>query len=640
MKNSILAIWGWVLFLLFSCSSDDEMVQEADQIKTTLSFTALLNDLKTTGKQQLGNIPECSSEPPAFVEVVVAHDGVQIAGTLEQPLRLKIHQDNEGNYFTGEAPELELIPGVYSLEFFRVLDEKLQVIWIAPRQEEGQMNFAGLVNDPLPLEIDLKAGTKKYVDVDVLCFDDRLVNYYGYLFFDLQANRAIKFCIFGNYCDESGRHIEAVRYNVSVWKFSGNDSAPKGNMLYQNVENGIWISDDFENGISETGSEPVCLALPDTAGDDQYYFEITLPGGLGSDAPASLIRRGVITDDDVKSLYTEDNNVDYYHFREGNCNLEDSPKLFEEVTDQPSVVEAVFLPAIQAFYEPRGVYDFFHEYTNEDVIGRTMMYERYPYRLRSEFHYSEHNELGLPQEIEYINYNVQGSGYPSTLYLTYSADNTIHTITTRTANSVSKLMVTEYDWAKRIIESNTLSESGDFVSRNVRQYDSEGRLQVSTTYSSETGTAETDIIRRDIFFYTSFGELEVLVQLFNGVERQFQYFYREDHTLKEYISRTYQEVPVIQTAKYDENERMIYGSIIQGDHKTEYISFFENGSFKIVQFYKNDFLYRIITYNEDRTSAWKIIEEDSSFRIEYKDAAGNIYRTEYYNSNGELISET
>ena len=335
MKNLILTTWATcALFLLIFCSSDKEISNEPEQEKTALSFTAVFNDLIPAGKQQLGNIPECSLEDPAFVEVVLTHDGVQMAGTFQQPLRLSVHRDSEGNYFTEETAELELIPDIYSLEYFQVLDENLQVIWIAPREEAGEVNFSRMVDAPLPLEIDLRAGTKKYVEVDVICFDDRLVNYYGYLFFELQENRAIKFCVFGNYCDETGRHIEAVSFVVSVWNFSGNEAAPKGTVLYENLENAIWISDDFENEISETGYSPVCMALPDTAGEDQYYFEISILGGVGTYAPASMIRRGIITDDHVRSLYNENNTVVYYHFREGNCNLDDSPALFEEVNEE------------------------------------------------------------------------------------------------------------------------------------------------------------------------------------------------------------------------------------------------------------------------------------------------------------------
>lgn len=332
--------------MLCSCSNDNEISNETKNGKTSISFAAVLNDLTSNReavKQQLGNIPQCSQNAPAFVEVVITHQEVPVAGISQQPLRLVIKQDDQGIYFTEETLELELLPDIYTLEYFRVLNEDLEVIWIAPREEGEEVNFSGLVDSSLPLEIDLRAGTKKYVNVDVLCYDNRLVNYYGYLFFDLQTSEAIKFCIFGNYCDENGRHIEAVSYSVNVWNFSGDDAAPKGTLLYENLQNGIWISDDFENGISEIGSEPICIALPDTAGQDQYYFEITVLDGVGSNAPNSLIRRGVITDEDVRSLFNGNDYVDYYHFREGNCNLEDSPNLFEEVTDLPSVVEPISL---------------------------------------------------------------------------------------------------------------------------------------------------------------------------------------------------------------------------------------------------------------------------------------------------------
>ncbi|WP_168191305.1 hypothetical protein [Antarcticibacterium flavum] len=308
-------------------------MKEAAPGKATLSFAAVLNDLlpgREADKQQLGNIPQCSEEAPAFVEVVVTHLEVPVAGTFQEPLRIKVHRDSQGNYFTAERAELELNEGIYHLEYFRVLDENQEVIWIAPREEDGEINFAGMVDSPLPLEIDLRAGTKKYVPVDVICFDDRLVNLYGYLFFDLQTNEAIKFCIFGNYCDETGRHIDAVSYSVSVWNFSGIEAAPKGAVLYEELQNAIVIEDDFENEISVTYAIPLCLALPDTPGQDEYYFEISLQGFGESN---SLIRSGVITDEDVRSLYDGDNNVDYYHFREGNCNLGDSPDLFEDVAE-------------------------------------------------------------------------------------------------------------------------------------------------------------------------------------------------------------------------------------------------------------------------------------------------------------------
>src|SRR5690606_22764747 len=164
------------------------------------------------------------------------------------------------------------------------------------------------------------------------------------------------------------------------------------------------------------------------------------------------------------------------------------------------------------------------------------------------------NEMGLPHKIDRTSYNPLGHLPPSTIHLTYSGDNTIQTITTQTAQGISKVLITDYDFAYRITESHSLRETGEFISRNVRQFDSEGRLWILTTYSSETGTADGDITRREIFYYTSFGEIDVLDQFLNGLERQIQYFYREDNTLKEMRSITYEEEPVFEVIELDENE--------------------------------------------------------------------------------------
>lgn len=130
--------------------------------------------------------------------------------------------------------------------------------------------------------------------------------------------QGLKFCIFGDYCDENGRHAEAIQYEVSAWTFSGNPESPKGALLYEKQLSPLMITDN-EDGTSEQSAEPLCLDLPDTEEEDQYYLEIYYGG---------LIRSGVITEAQVKALYDGEDRVNYYQFREGNCNLEDSPDLF------------------------------------------------------------------------------------------------------------------------------------------------------------------------------------------------------------------------------------------------------------------------------------------------------------------------
>lgn len=319
-----------LFFYLTGCSSDDTTMKENSD--SSLSFGVFLQDftLNTSeSKQTSSNLPVCSDADPAYAEIVLAKDGVPVVGTPGSPHQVAfIHNDKNGaeEIYTKESADLELEPGSYTLEYFQVLDGDGNVIWVAPLSS-NPTGFAKYVNAALPLTINLGAGVKKYVEVDVLCFDDRFVNQYGYSFFELQDTEAIEFCIFGNYCLENGRHAEAARYSVSIWNYSGDPDDPKGANLYLDVENSIIIT-DFEDE-SETSAEPLCFALPDRAGTDEYYLELRLLD-FGYETEEAVIRKGVFTDEDVKDLFAEGNSLEYYHFREGNCGMEDSPQLFEE----------------------------------------------------------------------------------------------------------------------------------------------------------------------------------------------------------------------------------------------------------------------------------------------------------------------
>ena len=110
MKNSILttALFSGLICMCFSCSNVTEGITEMDQGKTSISFAAVLIDLnadKAAVKQQQGALPECSDNAPAFVDVMVSLNGEPVAGTLQEPLRLQVSQNEQGTYFTLEDPE-------------------------------------------------------------------------------------------------------------------------------------------------------------------------------------------------------------------------------------------------------------------------------------------------------------------------------------------------------------------------------------------------------------------------------------------------------------------------------------------------------------------------------------------------------
>lgn len=323
MRNikRFLGLVTMVALLLTSCSKEEEGIIVNDSEKATLSFGTLLNDLMTDKaalKQAANEIPECSDEAPAYVEVVLS--GPTNVGTMMDPIVVAVNPtpgdydgDGEEEYFTEESVDLELEPGDYSLDFFAVYDGDPAVagtnrIWIAP-MAGGSM--AGFVSNTLPMDISLGAGVKKYVDVEVLCFDDRLVNEYGYLFFDLETTEAFEFCFFANFCDDNGRHYTAA-YSVNIWL--GEDNT--GSILYSGVENVPGMNNDGDFYAS-----PVCFALPNLSqfddDEDYIYYEVTLldwEDNYGDITPIVISDR--LSRNDIEGNFNGD-DVDYEHLRFG-----------------------------------------------------------------------------------------------------------------------------------------------------------------------------------------------------------------------------------------------------------------------------------------------------------------------------------
>lgn len=336
-KLNIFAGIFALLTIFTGCSGDPENLVEQPPEKAELFFGAVLNDLASERealKQAIGEVPDCSDDIPTYVEVVVTRNDIPVVGTFETPLRIKIDPnavDSDGDgleeFISHQASALELEPGNYTLEYFAVLNSAGEMIWIAPVVNESNQFFTLIMKKPLPYRFSLAPGIKKYLDLEVFCFDNRLV-------INADTIEALEFCIFGNFCNEDGRHAEAMRIVASIWKYSGDEEEPRGTLLYENVENDITVTDYFDEGYSETVAEPLCFSLPDTSGNDEFYLEITLGSGVGYDAEERVIRSGVISEEEIKSLFDGAERLDYYHIREGNCNLADSPELLDIVVPE------------------------------------------------------------------------------------------------------------------------------------------------------------------------------------------------------------------------------------------------------------------------------------------------------------------
>lgn len=301
-----IAFLGVFALLFYACSKDENNVDPTNE-KATLSFGAIVQDLanKAANKQSIGEMPACSEDEAAYVHIVVSKDGDDIIGETDNPFQVDLVA---GQVYTKEVPELELEPGDYTLTHFSVYNSEGTLIWLAPKSDS---ELAPFVDNPLPMDISLGAGVKKYVDVPVLCYDDREVNQYGYLFFEFNETQAYEFCFFANYCppDGNGRHYTA-NYSVNIWLGTDDTGTP----LYTDE---MPVTEQYEN--EDYYAEPTCFALPvnDDLNTPYLYYEVTLldwPGNYGTATPNTVIS-GVLTPQDIMDNFDGDDSVDPEHLR-------------------------------------------------------------------------------------------------------------------------------------------------------------------------------------------------------------------------------------------------------------------------------------------------------------------------------------
>ncbi|MCC8358794.1 hypothetical protein [Salinimicrobium sediminilitoris] len=261
MKNFKTSMaWLAMFAMIFtSCSKEEAGVISDDPETVQLTFGALLNSFNQQNKQA---VYECDAEAvPAYV--MLGWSTEEDAEMDDFDLIQVDLVNNNGSWETVYSEDLAAPAGTYYLQHFAVYDASDQVLWVAPR--EGG-SFATEVDDALPLTIELVAGTKPYIDVDVLCYIAREETAYGYPFFDFDVVEVENsYCVFVNYCDdETGRDYPAY-FNIDVYT----DAAMTDEVGISNDTNVITMAGDWPS------ASVLCFALPDL-GDETYYARVTV----------------------------------------------------------------------------------------------------------------------------------------------------------------------------------------------------------------------------------------------------------------------------------------------------------------------------------------------------------------------------
>lgn len=337
LKNgmAILAIFS---MLFVSCSKDETQDIPGQEKTATLTLAPVLNDMNkqmAASKQEAGDLPECSDATPAFAEISLTY------GDSNTPVNVVLDiLIDENGLFTGYNEELEIpIPAgetsvSVTLTDFKVYSEAgvaaENLIWIAPK--EGS-DYAKFVNAPLPQTFDLRAGSKNYVDVEVLCFDDREVNLYGYQFFDIIPKKLYEFCVFANYCTDAGRHY-AANYSLDVVYIGDGNNIP----LYTGQM--PTTGNTAQDNSGDYFADPLCLAIPGPQfgeASDAPYLRVTATlANWDGNYPAPSGIEPVTTElswDDVEAFFIGDDAIDYWHIF-FNCDVTECDPLTDADCDE------------------------------------------------------------------------------------------------------------------------------------------------------------------------------------------------------------------------------------------------------------------------------------------------------------------
>lgn len=309
---------AFLVALVMSCSKDDKVAPDdlQNQNVAVVHLGPVLNEFTNQqNRQSLDGLPDCSEEAPGFAQISLTYgeDDTQVDVIVE------ILEDENG-LFTAydEALEIPIPSGSNTVsvtlnEFFvwtNVDDAPGEIIWAAPMTGS---DYAGFSDTPLPFSWDLRAGSKNYINVDVLCFDDRQVNLFGYQFFDITPEVIYEVCFFANFCSDEGRHYTA-NYSLDIY--------------YGASANGIPL---YTGEIPVTGedgdfyADPLCLAIPGPqngeADDTPYlYYEATLLDWEDNyGASSGQMISGTWSFNDIQALLNDDGETSEYFHAFINC---------------------------------------------------------------------------------------------------------------------------------------------------------------------------------------------------------------------------------------------------------------------------------------------------------------------------------
>lgn len=309
------------------------------------------------------------------------------------------------------------------------------------------------------------------------------------------------------------------------------------------------------------------------------------------------------------------------------------------------LVSSNFIPTIESWNTlPLNSAEWIHETNSDGELVKSSMYEKYPRRLLWELEYLDYNEDHLPTEYEKIYYSYGEAIDFVTWDVTYNENGTIEGITAYRDGSFShEYFFTQLDDKNRVKSYQYFGDTGEFMERVVYEYDEKGNHKSATLYNTESGSDNSEFIEKWDYSFTHLGDRESTYYIHreSGSTTEFTYSYRENYTLESRlrISNSEGYPDSISYTEFDEEEKISSESVTYGDQQWEYVAFFPSGYVEIIEFYFQDVLMWVQTFQEDRSSEVKVFNpDDGTYRIEFLDPEGTVYKVEYYDADDNLIN--
>ena len=266
-----------------------------------------------------------------------------------------------------------------------------------------------------------------------------------------------------------------------------------------------------------------------------------------------------------------------------------------------------------------------HIYDEENRIKESNAYEKYPSIHILKYEYSEYNSSGYPTYYtsNHINRNDGSDGFLNYHYFEYGENAEILSWKfgyMLNGSPVSGRRINEVDEKGQVLKATFFEEdgAGDPDSYVKYGYYDNGKQKFEHIY--DTGATEPRMKRE--WTYEEFGEMRSQKSFFGtnlNSERFREYQYRDNYTLEKQV--------VNENSGTNPDSKEIYFY-----NEQEWIVRHEK--------YRSDFLYEVTEsdYETGITKRTYINEDDNSFYIEFSNSDEGHYKTEYYDSDGNLIS--